>query len=316
MENFDLNQIPELVKTQALNQQEVISILCKFILHNKPLFNLHNHDDDFVSEIIISFLENAVPLLNQYNSDLGSFSAYFYNHIIGIVHSVRKKIARKAHDNYFYFQDYIINNEDKTYKFKPLDIQERPKTPYAFKTITYEQIKNIVVPKIEKIDRKILILTIRSAFDVTDEQIRNICSVYNVEDEYLFILIEYIRKTLEKKAIRREELLERRNKAYYYHKKYESQIKYIDEAIYVNEPDKLKENLIKKNIKHTTSWQNHNLRLQEGCLLLRPSNKFISELLGICERQVSYYLYCSKHQVYFDKIEKKLVNLDFDSENI
>lgn len=314
MKNYDLNTLPELLKKKELSLQEAVNYLCEFILNNKPLFNLQRCDEDFISEIIIHFLENGPNFINNYDKSLGNFSAYFYKFMLTSIHSQKKLIAKRFEESIFYFQDYIISNEEKNYTFKPLQIEDKPKIPYAFKPVTPEQIREMILPHIDKIDRKILILTIRSAYYLSDEQIHKICSIYDVKEEYLFILVEYIRTTLSTKEKRRNEMIERRNKAYFYHKKYESQIKFINDAVYINEPEQLKEDLIRKNLKHTTTWQTHNQKLQDGCLLLRPSNKLIADLLGICERQVMYYLYCTKHQVYFEKTEKQLLKQSMENE--
>lgn len=306
MRKYELTEIPDLWKNNVLSKQEVINYLAEFILDNKPLFNLQNYEEDVCSEIILKFLETSEAFLDNYNPELGHFPAYFYSYIISFIKSERKSLAQKSSDNRVYFQDIIINNEDKPAVFEPLCLSEKPKVPYSFKPITEEVLKNTIVPKVQNIDRKILVLAIRSAFYISDDQISKICKLYDVDDENLFTIIEYIRQGLSSKAGRRQELIERRNKAYFYHKKYENQIKLINENEYIYEPEQLKDNLIKKNEKHTDTWKYHNKKLQEGCMYLRPSNKKISELLGICERQVMYYLYCTKHQVFLSKTEENL----------
>jgi hypothetical protein len=39
-----------------------------------------------------------------------------------------------------------------------------------------------------------------------------------------------------------------------------------------------------------------NKAFEEGHLYLRPTNKTIANLLGICERQVAYYIKCAKRE--------------------
>lgn len=231
-----------------------------------------------------------------------------------MIHSQKKYLARKQDDNRFYFLDYIINSEDKDYTLRQISVSETPKVPYSFKSTTADQLRAVILPKISNIDRKILILVIRYAYFITDEHIHNICNTYKAQEESLFSLIEYVRKIMEKKMERHQALIERRNKAYFYHKKYESQIKYIDESVYITEPEKLKENLKDKNQKHICTWQNHNQKLKEGCLFPHPSNKMIADLLGISERQVCYYLYCAKHKIYISKTEKKIFDSNIKNE--
>jgi hypothetical protein len=43
-------------------------------------------------------------------------------------------------------------------------------------------------------------------------------------------------------------------------------------------------------LKHYTSWKRLNKKLASGCIMLRPTNRTIAKYMGICERQVAYYL--------------------------
>ena len=48
--------------------------------------------------------------------------------------------------------------------------------------------------------------------------------------------------------------------------------------------------LEKKYLKHTQLWISLNKKLKDGVINIRPTNKAIADVLGICERQVSYYI--------------------------
>ena len=61
---------------------------------------------------------------------------------------------------------------------------------------------------------------------------------------------------------------------------------------------KLKE----KEIRYKNKWKNLNKSFEKGLLNLRPTNKTIADLLGICERQVTYCLSCARKEA------KKKVN--------
>ena len=51
--------------------------------------------------------------------------------------------------------------------------------------------------------------------------------------------------------------------------------------------------------KHAKNWQNLNKSFEDGHLYLRPTNKTVADILGICERQVAYYIKTAKND--FDK---------------
>ena len=52
--------------------------------------------------------------------------------------------------------------------------------------------------------------------------------------------------------------------------------------------------ILKKQKKHYKTWQTLNKKFSDGFLFLRPTNKTVADLLGICERQISYYINCAK----------------------
>ena len=49
--------------------------------------------------------------------------------------------------------------------------------------------------------------------------------------------------------------------------------------------------------KHTKNWIKLNKTFEEGHLYLRPTNKTVANLLGICERQVAYYIKSAKKEI-------------------
>ena len=56
--------------------------------------------------------------------------------------------------------------------------------------------------------------------------------------------------------------------------------------------------------KHARNWIKLNKSFEEGHLYMRPTNKTVANLLGICERQVAYYINSAK---------KEIDNISFDN---
>jgi len=305
MKKYDLNELPKLMATNQISQKETINYLAEFILENKPLFELQLYDEDFTSEIILKFLENSDKFLNNYNSQIGTFSGYFYSYIIMTVHSEKKSKARKILENTVYCQDIIISMDINKNHTDLQYMNDKPRVPYKFNTISVDDFKTSFQQKIENTDKKILVSALRSAFDISDAQIDAVSKIYQLDPEILFQIIQYCKKGLDKKVQRRNRFLERRNSQFFFQRKYELQLKSMDEIEYITEPEQLKLELERKKNKHKNSWKNSNMKLKNGYLYLRPSTKVIADLLGICERQVCYYLYCIKHNPTEDKEEEK-----------
>ena len=56
------------------------------------------------------------------------------------------------------------------------------------------------------------------------------------------------------------------------------------------ENKKLQLDIKRRHDKHYQSWQHLNQRLNDGYIMVRPTNKMIADFLGISERQVAYYI--------------------------
>lgn len=110
--------------------------------------------------------------------------------------------------------------------------------------------------------------------------------------------VQYLKETFEDKCEKRTKLMERRNYSYFHTKKYSLEIKNVQDSYY-DSPNNdfyklLTQRFKEKQIKHEHHWKKFNSRFEKGFMLLRPTTKVVSELLGICEREVTYLLNCAK----------------------
>ena len=79
--------------------------------------------------------------------------------------------------------------------------------------------------------------------------------------------------------------------------------------VYQAQIDKLKHN----NKVQIHNWEKLNNKFQNGLVTVKPSNLSIANILGICERQVSYYIMCAKNgKTDLSDIYKRLEEMDKD----
>ena len=81
----------------------------------------------------------------------------------------------------------------------------------------------------------------------------------------------------------------RRNKAYFQHRKYRSRIEWAEATKDDFSPYE-KHKLSNKYDKQTNTWKTLNQQLKKGIINIRPTNKAIAKALGMCERQISFYI--------------------------
>ena len=121
-----------------------------------------------------------------------------------------------------------------------------------------------------------------------------IASCCNINKEKLQEIVDYLNDKLEYKLKRKRELEEKRNSVYFYKKKYEHQIKKLNEE--VKEDNKyVSESLTEKYNRKYEKWGTLNKKLNNSSHFFKPTNKEIANVLGLCERQVNYYIKALKN---------------------
>lgn len=314
---LDVNLIPEQIKSGTISEQQALHNLAVFILQNPGIFGLQLKDEDFLSEVVTRFLEKDRMVFENFNPDYGSFFTYFFCYMKSIIVNCNRSRAVTYTKENHYVHESILNYENTLEAYSKIDYEkiESPKIPFRYEKVSVEEfqlacknetyqltpvpveIKNNKTPlgkKINqltfpKLERLILVLALKSSYYLTDEQIVKISRMCNI-DEYIFRDAIYsLNRTLEERIFKQRDFVQRRNHAYYLRKKYETQLENItNAAVPVSEYSVLK--IERKYNTQNNHWLMLNELLENGIVTIRPTNKAIAEVMGLCERQISYYL--------------------------
>lgn len=313
MEIRNINSLPQLIASGELTKEEGVNALAEFICSNYPVFGLHKFDEDFRSEIFLSVLEKGEKLLSLYKPESGDFFTFLFCFIKSQVKSELKTRARTILNERLSLQQSIENYESYIANYeKSSQIINYQKAPYAYKKPKLEDLQaGIKQHKLENCDKALLVLAVKSSYYITDEQIKAISKLYGIDTDLFYDIIQYFREEIFPKKERLNLKVERRNFAYYLHKKYTEQIKIIENQ----EQDCY--TLKKLELKKRDNFQLHHLnslneKFDEGYLYLRPSTKLIADVFGICDRQINYYLNCIRHGKIDANMLSKLQNLTED----
>lgn len=319
MKRNDLSGIPLLVKEGIISQKQGIDSIAIFITKNPAVFSLNNFSEDFISEVVLSFIEKGAILFNTFDEDVGSFFTYLFTFLQNIVFSIKKKNAKSYIKENITMVESINSFSEKEEAYSNINYgQLNRKVPFNCPITTIDDLKiafnlktkntlnflkknnceNELIEKIGDfssglIDKTVLVLALKSAFFISDEQIELVSKICGIDKDILFAIIQQLRNDIYPKMIRKREIEERRNKAYFQHKKYLSQIKYLQNDDNNNKYEE--DDLSQKYKNQTKNWQKINSRITDGYINLRPTNKSIADILGICERQVSYYITYAKN---------------------
>lgn len=300
-----INLIPSKITKGLITQKEAINKIVSFVCKNYPIFGLHRYDEDFREEIILSILEKGTSMLIHYNQKLGTFFNYMYSFINSLVRTKNRTAARAFIKDSIILSETIKELDEKEYKYNHIDYNniDSPKIPYAKYNTTTEELRNIF-SNISK-DKGILIVAMKTVFYLTDLQVNYVASYYNLKKQDLYKAIQYFRKLLMPKYDKKKILQDRRAAAYYKCKKYEKQIELIEKSDNLSDKSILKNYVIQKNKQQYATWKQLNEKLKNGLLTVKPSNKLIASVLGICERQVIYHLKRTKEKEENKNTNKK-----------
>lgn len=288
--------IPVHVKQGLINKKEAINKVCECICLNPNDFGLKMYDEDFREDIILKVLERGTLLIDGYDETKSDFFKYIYFKIRSFIHTVHRIKSKKNLESTIKISESANITREKTDIYKTINYSKLeklesincPKIPYALKNeLTPEELRKTF----ENVhgDKKLLVVAIKSAYYITDSQVKKVCSHYNIDEDKFLKAIQYCREQLILKAEKKIKVQEKRNSAYIHHKNLETQIYSIKHNM-IEKDDFLKNNFIERNAKYRRYWLSLNKQLDDGMLSLRPTNKTIASILGLCERQVAYYI--------------------------
>ncbi|MBE6350954.1 MAG: hypothetical protein E7062_09455 [Spirochaetaceae bacterium] len=299
----DINELYSLVSTGSLSEKEALDILVVYISKNPILFGLVGYDEDFRSELILLILEKGEVLFKNYNKMNGSFFTYLYCYIKSSIFVLIKHLDVSKYHEYFDFYEGIetYNENQLSYMKNEVDWIEQNFITYQesiqrnlqqkdefFSTneTPLEKLKTTSPLLAKKI---VLVLILKSSYYITDTQINKLCENFELDKEDILNKVQKLKNSLGDKIDRKHSYEERRNNAYYRRKKYATKIENLKEKN--DEISLIKKDAFERKFEKTTKcWKNLNEKLQSGFRNIRPTNKVVANLTGICERQVSYYI--------------------------
>lgn len=303
MNHKELNLIPKQLKQGLITVKEAVNQTGTFLMENYPMFGLHRYDDDFRSDIIVAFLERGEHLLELYNPEMGEYLTFLFSYINTLINSRVKYLAKYSIHQKVTQEEALRMLDEKEIRYQNINYKSlySPKIPYSYNKVPAEELRNALKDISEgHLDKKLLVLALKSSFYITDPQIEKVCSFYKIEKKIFYELIEFCKSSVTRKEFRRNQFQERRNYAYYHHKRYRRLLEKLKEDD-KNDNSILISQLIEKEIRYKKKWKNLNKSFESGLLNLRPTNKTIAKLLGICERQVTYCLSCARKEIERNK---------------
>ena len=285
MDTKKIDELPNLVKAGMISRTEAVKHITENI-HREPYrFGLMGFDEDFKSEIILTFLQKGGQIFERFDENCGAFRSYLYAFVQGLILTRKRDELRR----------FIADNTIKSFSYSEAveRLQNDTVLTVAEKAVSYAPVSNTKIwktltrrckPKNASDAKTALILALKSSYYISASSVDDVCSYCKLQSAELQRLIAELNSLLYSRIERRNTIIRRRDNAYYFHRKYYIQMKMCDKE----KTDM--ERLLKKYHKQTESWEHKNKELRQSRWRVCPTNKMIAKILGICERQVSHYI--------------------------
>lgn len=297
MDYDEINLLPEQIKQKIITEENAVRKLMVELYFSPYRYKLSFADDDDRSDFIL-YMQTCLPrVFKNYNADIKPFAVYFYSYVHGTLYSWnrrkirQKRIADAMTPDLIQMHETVQELYEKeefpcAVEIKDNKTEKQYSLPLYSKKCTYTKCKKRIIEK------TILILTLKSCYYLSDKYIPLLSELCGCSKKMLQDTVFKIRKDLESKASVRQEFQHKRDYAYYMHRKYMAELKNR-----LTKDDTYKD-LFSRYEKHTRNWQKKNDMLKNNYHRVCPTNKAIGAILGICERQISYYISEAKRNIH------------------
>lgn len=323
----NLNILEEEVSQGKLSPREGFERILSDMMEFPQNYGIQNYDEELRSDLILRLLQRGPDFFKRYNKSFGQFSTYFSSlvkyQMKGILHQhqinqiTEKNISEISKIEYENSQ-LKYNNQEFSYRltnFKPYFPVKTDKPPYRAKNtlaVNRHNAQNHKVAEKEtfygkeeefkcstqskklipaetkysknsRFERTALVLALKSCYYLTDDHIDGISTLCKIPKEKLIEIVEELKESTEKRQDKIQKVQKARDRSFQLRRKIEEEL--------ANFPAEDKKQELLKNYRlHTRNWNVKNNTLKDSAYLPSPTNKKIGEVLGLCERQVGYYL--------------------------
>lgn len=290
---IDLNDLPEMVKTNEISALAATKLIAADVLQKPQNYKVPVTNEEIRSELSLRLIQNSDYIFSHFKNDLCSFKTYLCSFIRFQIMNIIRDAYKKDKIDTHVTEMSVFNYEDDNEKYK--EDEASFKIGHTYNTcfnrpancnksyLVNESFTSFFETKPSKKIRSTLVLALKSCYYLTPDHIDKISNYCGIKRKELEILVNDLKESLKDKHDKLEEIKNHRDKSFELHIKFQ---KLIEKA----STESKKQEYLKCYARHTENWKKKNLLLQEQSFKVCPTNKRLAELLGVCERQIGYYL--------------------------
>ena len=302
MKKIELEKLPQAVKRNEISKKEAARLIWEEVYMKPAQFGLMYFTEDQKSELLLEIHHNFEKIFDKFIPGTVPFRSF----LIGCISKYKKHFLKNQTDKWLEkktMKAYLIDKFDEEGTKYEISTQYEEEAVSEQEKKTFSDITEQEVNTHEQRNKRIaeitaLILLMKACKDIDDETIESVCKFTGIDKSLVYIKIQELKESMSRKDEISEKLIQRRNNAYFYHRKY---MQKMTASIC---PEARIEKLKKCYENQTKKWglQNKNLMLRS----ISPSNEEVAKALGIRPRMVSFYINHVKDRKNMDKIKKLL----------
>lgn len=281
MQQIQITQIPQLLKTKKITEQTARNFIWEEIFNNPRKYGLCTLTEDQLSEFLLFGSSVFIQYVKNYTNSSIDFTIFLR---ACIKHTYKNWLKRqiKAKAGEQCLQDQSIF--DFEYR------QEKMNEDYIEKNHSFQTkqnfsktLDNMSKKKQEILKEFIHICACKACNEIDPAMLKNISEFLKMNHEHFCREIEELKLRTACKRAKRNFMLERRNRAFFFHKRSLFELSKID-------PSSSCYNTVSEKYENqTNSWKNINSLLKHR-FVVSPTVAEISKVTGIKERRVSFFL--------------------------
>ncbi|MCQ2585907.1 MAG: hypothetical protein MJ185_09980 [Treponema sp.] len=290
-----INSLYEKVEKKEMSVTSAVNLIAEIIQENYKVFDPKKRESeqqqDFQSNVIFEFLRTGHKIFGPLPEGK-DFYTVVCSRIRGIVQTQIKKSAdsNKISLVNLHNSKNDFENEQEKYSFI-LVVDDKLSVPYAPKNSPDFKLKPVSLKEFMnkrssfKEAKPAVISALRECYDIPDSIVYKLCEKYNIDSNDFFKNIQELKEIQIEKYERHREYCNNRNASFFIHQRYTPGI-----SDYENASDSYKRTMKRRYETSTHQWELKNKKIKNGKFHYTPSNELLSQKLGICIRQISYYI--------------------------
>ncbi len=268
--------------------EELVRAMTLYVYRFPLLYSSCSEED--CGDFLLSFYSRIPQIILRYTDQGKGIEAYLKTCLKWQMKTYFKTKKRERRNQYIALREYYTTEPLREEGEPPPILEEIHETHPFFCALKQEkdpvsQRKKSRATKSIYTSRKLLLLSIKAAYDMGDEIIESVAQATGIHRDALFHLVEIIRTTLHTKQERCRVLQDKRSRILF-------RICSLMDEIQTSTSDTVKEKLKNRLSREKKSYQLVNKRLRT--MHLTPSHQQIAEMLGIPKGSIDSTLYYLK----------------------